>query len=83
MKEMVPDSSEAICLVTYEVTKILLSGEPQDRPGFWKAYRQELAYNQKTEYNNYRLSLCRHQLYELEPKLSYKWYFQEGKLTHH
>jgi hypothetical protein len=77
---MEPLFSEPICLVSYEVTKILLAGEPQDRPGFWKAYRQELEYNQKTEYNNYRLSICRHHLDEIAPKFAKTWYFRDGKL---
>ncbi len=77
---MQPNPSEPICRITYEVTKILLAGEPQERPGFWKAYRQELAHNQKTQYNNYRLSLCRPLLADIEPQLARPWYFQNGKL---
>ena len=76
-----PEPTEQICLISYEVTKILLGDEPAERPAFWKTYRQELAHNQKTKYDNYRLSVCRNLLRPLESKLTRPWYFRNGALT--
>ena len=50
---MQPSETEAICLVSYEITQILLGGGPEDRPSFWKQYREELELNKKTQYKNY------------------------------
>ena len=75
-----PDATEPICLVSYEVTKILLAGEPSERPGFWKIYRQTLEYNRVTEYQNYRLNLCKDLLEPIRPMLDRAWYFRDCRL---
>jgi len=75
-----PKSTEPICLISYEVTKILLAGDPSNRPVFWKSYRQNLEHNQRTSYNNYRLNLCKDLLAPLKPKLDRTWYFKDGSL---
>ena len=50
-----PEPDDPICLISYEVTFILLGDGPHCRPSFWKNYRRELALNQKTNYNNYHV----------------------------
>lgn len=76
-----PTPTEEICLISYEVTKILLAGDPSDRPAFWKTYRQQLAHNLSTNYNNYRLNMCRRLLAPLEGKMGVPWYFRDARLT--
>src|SRR4051812_48572386 len=63
-----PEPHEPICLISYEITYILLGAGPQDRTSFWKSYRKELALNLKTDYRNYHVSVCRHQLTSLRMK---------------
>ncbi len=50
------------CAVSYELTRIYLGGDPEDRPSFWKAYAEMLAHNQKTGYQNARIRTCWSQL---------------------
>lgn len=63
-----PGLNEPICLVSYEVTSILLAGGPEERSGFWKAYRKELALNKKTDYRNYHIQICSPHLRSLRTK---------------
>ncbi len=76
-----PEDTERICRISYEVTKILLGGGPAERPSFWKTYRQVLSHNQRTEFNNYRLKLCRDLLAPLQNTLHLPWYFRNGELS--
>ena len=84
MKEMgplKPGVTEPICLISYEITNILLGGGPETRTGFWKAYRHELKLNKKTRYKNYHVELCRHHLTSLKLDLSVPVFYREGRLT--
>jgi hypothetical protein len=76
-----PELNEPICLISYEVTFILLGDGPRNRSGFWRSYRRELSLNQKTNYQNYHIHVCRHQLASLSMKLSHPVYFREDRLT--
>ncbi len=76
-----PDGNERICRISYEVTKILLGDEPPQRPAFWKTYRQVLTYNQRTEFNNYRLNVCKNLLAPLRDQVKLPWYFRNGELS--
>lgn len=76
-----PAPEEAICLVSYEVTAILLAGDPKTRPGFWKAYRRELSLNQKTGYQNYHVNLCRPLLRSLQRKTDFPVFYKGLKLV--
>src|SRR4051812_22423118 len=71
-----PGPDEPICLISYEITFILLAGGPQDRSGFWRSYRRELALNLKTGYRNYHVQVCSRQLVSLEMKLDQPVYFR-------
>ena len=46
---MKPEETEVICLISYEITQILLGGGPEDRGSFWKQYREELKLNKKIQ----------------------------------
>ena len=51
-----------LCPITYEITRILLAGGPEERSGFWKAYAENLDHNLRTDYNNSRVRICYQQL---------------------
>ncbi|MSP19885.1 MAG: hypothetical protein EXR74_09995 [Bdellovibrionales bacterium] len=78
---MKPEETEVICLISYEITQILLGGGPEDRGSFWKQYREELKLNKKTDYLNYHTKLCRNHL--VSPKLNLKEpvYYRNKTLT--
>ncbi len=76
-----PGPNERICLISYEITVILLGDGPHARSSFWRAYRRELELNRKTEYRNYHINLCQHQLTSLKMKLNSPVFFRDGKLT--
>jgi hypothetical protein len=78
---MKPSPTEPICLISFEVTAILLNGGPEDRPSFWKAYRRELELNQKTNYDNYHVAICREHLKSLKLDLKTPVYYRNGRLT--
>lgn len=76
-----PEANEPICLISYEITFILLGGGPDQRSSFWRAYRRELALNRKTEYRNYHVEVCRAHLVSLRMRLDHPVYFRHGRLT--
>ncbi len=80
-KDLKPSETEPICLVSYEIARILVAGGPDTRPGFWKAYRNELALNQKTNYNNYHIKLCKDHLVSPLLKLKEPIYYRDNRLT--
>ena len=75
---MKPNEDEKICLVSYKVASILLNGDPESRPSFWKAYRRELKLNQETDYENYHLKVCQH--YWSPKDLEVEAYYRKGSL---
>ena len=76
-----PTGEESICLISYEISAILLGAGPDERSGFWKTYRRELVLNQQTDYRNYHVNVCQHQLTSLKMKLSHPIYFRKSQLT--
>ncbi len=76
-----PNSNEPICLISYEITFILLGDGPGARPSFWKHYRRELVLNRKTNYQNYHVRVCRHQLTSLRMNLNQPVFFRNNRLT--
>ncbi len=76
-----PEPDEPICLISYEITFILLAGGPDSRSGFWRSYRRELALNLKTGYRNYHVQVCSRQLVSLRMKLDQPVYFRDNRLT--
>jgi len=76
-----PEPDEPICLISYEITYILLGDGPRFRPSFWKSYRRELTLNLKTDYRNYHVGVCRHQLASLRMNLDQPVYFRNNRLT--
>jgi hypothetical protein len=76
-----PEPNEPICLISYEVTFILLGDGPKNRSSFWRSYRRELALNKKTGYQNYHISVCRHYLISLKMRLDQPVYFRFNRLT--
>ena len=76
-----PEPHEPICLISYEITFILLGDGPQNRSGFWRSYRRELKLNQATQYHNYHVGVCRHQLVSLRMNLNQPVYFRNNRLT--
>ena len=79
--ELIPSETEPICLISYEIAHILLGGGPDSRPSFWKAYRRELALNQKTNYKNYHVHLCRDHLGSFKVQMNEPVYFRNERLT--
>jgi hypothetical protein len=76
-----PGIDEPICLISYEITYILLGDGPGSRPSFWKMYRRELELNKKTDYQNYHVHVCRNQLSSLKMNLNQPVYFRNNRLT--
>ena len=76
-----PGTNEPICLISYEITHILLGDGPANRSGFWKSYRRELDLNLKTNYTNYHITLCRHQLVSLKIDFKEPIFFRNNRLT--
>lgn len=78
---MKPLETEPICLISFEVACILLGGGPTSRPSFWKAYRNELALNRKTLYENYHIRLCRPHLTSLRINPTTPVYYRNDRLV--
>jgi len=78
---MAPLENEPICPASYEITRVLLAGDPSTRPGFWTAYRKEVEYNLKTDYSNYHIHLCRDVLRDLPARFPGPVYFRGGRLV--
>ncbi len=76
-----PGPDEPICLISYEITFILLGDGPHSRGSFWRSYRRELALNLKTDYRNYHVALCSRLLVSLRLNLKEAVYFRNGRLT--
>ncbi len=76
-----PTESEPICLISFEITCIRLGGGPEGRTGFWKAYREALAVNKRTKYQNDRVWICRNQIAALRIKPNERAFFRNGRLT--
>ena len=75
-----PEPHESICVISYEITFILLAGGPDCRSGFWRSYRRELELNLRTDYKNYHVNVCRHQLVSLRMRLDQPVYFRNNSL---
>ena len=76
-----PEPHEPICLISYEITFILLAGGPDCRSGFWRSYRRELALNRRTDYQNYHVQVCSRHLVSLRMQLDRPVYFRNNRLT--
>ena len=76
-----PEPHEPICLISYEITFILLAGGPECRNGFWRSYRRELALNLRTDYRNYHVQVCSRNLVSLRMRLDQPVYFRNNRLT--
>ena len=77
-----PNSSEKICLVSYELARIRLGGDPSTRSGFWAAYREALEHNLRTKYQNDRIRICQAFLKEALARKNESWFFRDEKLVH-
>lgn len=78
---MKPAENEPICLISYEITQILLGGGPEDRPSFWKQYREEQELNKKTNFQNYHVQVCRNHLISLNLDLKDPVFYRNKQLT--
>ncbi len=78
---MKPKEDEPICLISYEVTQILLGGGPEDRTSFWKQYREEQKLNKKTNFQNYHVKVCRNHLISWKLNLKDPVYYRNKQLT--
>jgi hypothetical protein len=76
-----PSENESICLISFEIARILLGGGPQSRMSFWKAYRREVELNLKTRYQNYHVRLCERQLQTLRQPVTGKVYYRGDRLV--
>jgi hypothetical protein len=81
MRGVKPPETEPICLISYEITQILLGGGPEERSSFWKRYREELELNKKTQYNNYHVQVCRNHLVSLTLDLKNPVFYRNKTLT--
>lgn len=80
MESFAPQPDERICIVTFEVARIRLGGGPQDRPSFWRVYRDELALNRKTEYKNEHVRICCPMLEPVLKHFGAPVFYRGGKL---
>ena len=82
---IVPVADEAICLISYLIALTRVGGGPDERTGFWPAYREALNKNVASEYRNPRIEICRpilNGLLRKNPSLANRSiYYREGKLT--
>jgi hypothetical protein len=76
-----PENNEPICPVSFEMTRILVGGDPAGRKGFWKKYRENLVHNQRTKYLNTRVQLCARHLEKLKLDPDDTHYFRDGNLV--
>lgn len=76
-----PAHDEPVCLISYEITYILLGDGPNRRRSFWKIYRRELKLNRDTAYRNYHVNVCQHQLVSLRLPREVPVYFRTNRLT--
>ena len=76
-----PSENEPICLISFEIARIRVGGGPDGRTGFWKAYYHEREVNRKTNFVNYHVELCKHQLVHLKHQPAEPVYFRGNKLT--
>ncbi len=79
--ESPPTPNEPICLISFEITALLLGGSPENRMSFWKAYRREQELNVKTGFDNYHVKLCRQHLLDLKLDLKRPFFYRDGRLT--
>lgn len=61
----VPDADEQICVVSYVIAYTRVGGGPEQRPGFWPAYREAQEVNRRTHFQNHRVGICRGLIEEL------------------
>jgi len=80
-KSMKPSENEPICLISYEITQILLGGGPEDRLSFWKQYREEQELNKRTNFQNYHVQVCRNHLISLKLDLKDPIFYRNKQLT--
>ena len=78
---MKPTETEPICLVSFEIARIRLGGGPDERPSFWKVYREEQELNQKTGFRNEHVRICWHHLVSPRLTLEGPVYFRQGRLV--
>ncbi len=78
---MKPSNNEPICPISYKLTCILVGGEPEQRPGFWKKYRDNLEHNRKTKYRNSRIEICARQLADLKLNPKETLYYRNDRLV--
>jgi hypothetical protein len=78
---MIPSENEPICPVSYELAEIRLGGGPDCRPSFWKAYREELELNRRTQYRNEHIRICRNHLKSLLRPPAGPLYFRNKRLV--
>ena len=86
VKESVaPTPDEKICVISYIIATTRVGGGPDERKGFWAAYREAYATNRKTHYVNRRVDLCAsliEDLYRRYPQYRDEAvYFRNGALT--
>lgn len=78
---MQPSENEPICLITFEVAKIRLNGGPEERPSFWKVYREEQALNLRTNFENEHVRICLPMLGPIFPLRKIPHYMRKGRLV--
>ena len=78
---MKPSENEPLCLISYEITQILLGGGPEERSSFWKQYREEQELNKKTNFQNYHVQVCRNHLISLKLDLKEPVFYRNKQLT--
>jgi hypothetical protein len=80
-----PRKTEPICMPSYIIAITRVGGGPEERTGFWPAYREALEYNRKTKYHNARLKICLPIIKQVEAQ-NPDWnkiplYYRNGSLT--
>lgn len=83
-KTTAPELNEPICLVSYVIANTRVGGGPGERTGFWAAYWEALAFNEKSHYANHRIAIVKPLIEELllrNPGLDdAPFYYREGRL---
>jgi len=81
MDPLAPEPTEKICVLSFEVARIRLAGGPTERRSFWQTYREELALNLKTDYQNEHLRICKPMLMRVLPLFRQPIFYRGKKLV--
>lgn len=63
------------------MTRIQVGGLPEERPGFWKKYQDNLEHNRATGYCNKRVQIIEGYLRAMQLTPGARYYYRHGRLV--